>query len=131
MKWFEKHYNISLAITILIAIFIFYMSSRTFEMVISTTSGLQWKTTVYHFTIFFLLSTFISTYLVRGKSSRKRLIIIGVIVSSIYAISDEIHQLFVPGRFCSITDVLIDFLGIILAGIIYLKLRTNPKSAFP
>ncbi len=33
----------------------------------------------------------------------------------IYAVSDEIHQLFVPGRQASVFDVLIDAAGIVLA----------------
>lgn len=34
--------------------------------------------------------------------------------SVLYAISDEIHQYFVPGRACKLTDVLIDSLGAFL-----------------
>ncbi len=36
-------------------------------------------------------------------------------ISVLYAISDEIHQLFIPDRFGKATDVLIDSIGIILA----------------
>ena len=43
----------------------------------------------------------------------------GVLFSFLYAISDEIHQHFVPGRACQITDMLIDLFGIILGLIIY------------
>lgn len=39
-------------------------------------------------------------------------------ISLLYAISDEIHQLFVPGRAGQIRDVLIDFFGS-LTGIIF------------
>ena len=51
-----------------------------------------------------------------------------------FAISDEIHQLFVPGRSGEIRDVLIDTAGILLAAlivsvIIYLrKLRKEKKN---
>lgn len=37
-----------------------------------------------------------------------------LILSILFSISDEIHQYFVPGRFCSATDVLIDTCGIVL-----------------
>ncbi|MBF0122193.1 MAG: VanZ family protein [Candidatus Omnitrophica bacterium] len=40
----------------------------------------------------------------------------------LYAISDEIHQFFVPGRSCAITDVGIDIVGIILF-YVFLKIR--------
>ena len=39
-------------------------------------------------------------------------------ISLLYAISDEIHQLFVPGRAGQIRDVLIDFSGS-LTGVIF------------
>ena len=34
--------------------------------------------------------------------------------SILYAISDEVHQYFVPGRFATLTDLIFDTLGIIL-----------------
>jgi VanZ family protein len=39
-------------------------------------------------------------------------------LSLLYAVSDEIHQLFVPSRVCSARDVLIDCCGIMLFYII-------------
>lgn len=41
--------------------------------------------------------------------------------SAVYALSDEIHQYFVPGRACMASDVLIDSLGA-LFGIMLLKI---------
>ena len=43
----------------------------------------------------------------------------GLIISVSYAISDEIHQLFIPGRSCQITDICIDTIGICIGFIIY------------
>lgn len=34
--------------------------------------------------------------------------------SSIYAVSDEIHQMFVPGRSCELRDMIIDIGGVLL-----------------
>lgn len=42
-------------------------------------------------------------------------------LSLIYAISDEIHQHFVPGRYCSVVDIGIDSVGIIIGCVIYTK----------
>jgi VanZ family protein len=39
---------------------------------------------------------------------------IGLLICIIYAISDEIHQLFVEGRSGQISDVLVDFTGSIV-----------------
>jgi len=35
-----------------------------------------------------------------------------LIFASLYALSDELHQYFVPGRSCDIIDLLVDILGI-------------------
>lgn len=34
-----------------------------------------------------------------------------VIISALYAVADEVHQLFVEGRACQITDIITDTLG--------------------
>ena len=43
--------------------------------------------------------------------------------SIIYAVTDEYHQYFVPGRITSLFDVLVDSLGVILGIIIYIKIK--------
>ncbi len=50
-----------------------------------------------------------------------RLLGVGAAASFLYAISDEVHQYFVPGRTASFGDVLIDGCGIMLAILIYRK----------
>lgn len=47
-----------------------------------------------------------------------------------YAITDEFHQLFVYGRWASLKDVKIDFIGGVIGSIFYslISLRTNLKS---
>ena len=45
----------------------------------------------------------------------------------LYAISDEIHQLFVINRSCELRDILIDTTGITLAYLITKKIRKNKE----
>ena len=52
--------------------------------------------------------------------------------SALYAVSDEIHQYFVPGRSCQLTDILIDSSGalcgavmIVIIVLLYNKRRIN------
>lgn len=45
-------------------------------------------------------------------------IFISLAVCLMWAVSDEIHQLFVPGRSCEVRDVLIDFGGSLLAVVV-------------
>ncbi|MEK6935661.1 MAG: VanZ family protein [Nanoarchaeota archaeon] len=115
--WFEKHNKISWMITIIIGIIIFYVSSLSFAPGIP--GGFPWKSMVYHFYAFFFLSAFLLISLIQGKKKNKNLIYFGIIIAVIYGISDEIHQLFVPNRGCTISDMLIDSAGILFAGLIY------------
>lgn len=45
-------------------------------------------------------------------------------VCMLYAVSDELHQEFVPGRVGTLTDFLIDTLGIVIAIVLYQVIRT-------
>lgn len=55
-----------------------------------------------------LIFLFINTY----KMPLKNKIIYAIIIGGIYAITDEIHQAFVPGRGPGVLDVLIDTVGV-------------------
>ena len=56
-----------------------------------------------------------------GKPTLKHLSL-AFLLCFIYAVSDEFHQSFVPGRSPRITDLGFDSIG---AGIVFLKLRTH------
>ena len=47
------------------------------------------------------------------------------LVGFLYAISDELHQMYVPGRTPAVSDVVIDAVGIILA-LLFIGLIINP-----
>ncbi len=51
----------------------------------------------------------------------------GLLVSILFAISDEFHQVFEPGRTSLITDVLIDSLGASVAVLVLLKFVVRPQ----
>lgn len=122
ITWFEKHYKISWTITIIIAITIFYLSSKTFD---GPPGGVSYFSIFYHFLAFFYLSFFLLISLIKGKIN-KNLLIIGLILAILYGISDEIHQYFVPGRASTISDVLINSAGILFAGTLYsIRFKNN------
>lgn len=58
----------------------------------------------------FLLLVFMNTF----KISKNLKISFALFIGTLYAISDELHQYFVPGRSCELRDVLIDTLGLII-----------------
>lgn len=117
ISWFEKHNKLSWAITIFIAMIIFYMSSRTFAP--DPSVGRRWQPIAYHFYAFLFLSAFLLISMIKGKPENKKLIITAIIIAVLYGISDEFHQFFVPGRDSSISDVLTDSAGILFAGVLY------------
>lgn len=66
-----------------------------------------------HFSEYFILA--LLTYnLIRNFKLKYKIHII-LLFCLLYAISDEIHQYFIPGRVMSHIDVLIDFLGSLVA----------------
>ena len=67
---------------------------------------------VAHVTEYAILAVTILLPLYLFELSNKKRIIITSIVSVVYAISDEIHQIFIPERAGRISDVLIDSIGI-------------------
>jgi hypothetical protein len=50
-------------------------------------------------------------------------------IASVVAIADEIHQAYVPGRDASITDVLLDLVGIILVLFFFFRLLKTKTSS--
>jgi len=115
ISWFEKHYKLSFVITILIAIIIFYMSSLTGAQTYKASNNIQ--AVLYHIIVFFFLSFFLFISTTRGKN--KGLLFPSILLSFFYSITDEFHQYFVPGRSSSISDIMLDSIGILFAFMIY------------
>jgi VanZ family protein len=65
----------------------------------------------------------------RRKHPINRFLIVGVIALGV-GIADEIHQAYVPGRDASITDVLLDFVGIALVLFFAFRLLKTKTNAF-
>ena len=66
-----------------------------------------------HFSLYFILSIII--YLTGHYIKFKHPEVFTFLVVTLYAISDEFHQEFVPGRSCELRDVVIDVSGCICA----------------
>ncbi len=114
---------------------IFWLSSRTAEQSSEQSdSVLQWLINIFGDNLF-------TTFIVRKSAhfleftglcvlfnlalfqTRKRTMpVLSVVFTSLYAVSDEIHQLFVEGRSCEFGDWVIDSFGAILGSIGFLIL---------
>ncbi|MCL2499596.1 MAG: VanZ family protein [Defluviitaleaceae bacterium] len=63
-----------------------------------------------HFTVYLILAICIThslIYYIRGY----RLFLVSWGIAAVYGITDEIHQYFVPGRVCAVSDMLINAAG--------------------
>lgn len=129
-----KNKKLNLILVIIWMIIIFIMSSFN-----STESSNQSNfivdiiANIFHITNINTLSIIIrklahyTEYLILGilvinlNNNKSKSIYLSIIICLLYAISDEFHQSFVPGRSCQILDIAIDFLGS-LTGIFIYKL---------
>ena len=50
-------------------------------------------------------------------------LIIALVVGSLYAVSDELHQSMVPGRYADVGDLLADVVGVIFAVLVFSRRR--------
>ena len=90
---------------------------------------------VAHFSIYMILAIFTYMFIenlnIKSKSEKERLrknILYTCIFCIIYAIFDEIHQIYVPGRTGKLIDVIIDTLGACMGiTIILLNNKINNK----
>lgn len=98
---------------------IFYLSHQPSLEVIPPLIPLQDK--VLHAGMYFILFTsmIVNRDLCRGFHPVPIIFISGVI----YAVSDEIHQSFVPGRDCSAGDLIADIVGLAAGLSVYLWYR--------
>ncbi|MBE6159679.1 MAG: VanZ family protein [Lactobacillales bacterium] len=71
-----------------------------------------------HFTIYLILGILVYLYIKELQISK--IFIISLLICVLYAVSDEIHQLFIVGRSGRIFDVFVDSLGS-LTGILLMK----------
>jgi VanZ family protein len=116
LKWFEKHNKFSAVITLFGAISIFYISSLSFS---GGAGGPSFIPTFYHFCAFFCLTFFLLISSVKGKEEY-RIFLLAILISILYGFLDEVHQLFVPGRYFAFFDIFVDTLGVLAASMIYL-----------
>lgn len=80
-----------------------------------------------HFLLYFLLGLSIISFISEFTIINYRSITYMVLIVFLYAVSDEIHQLFVNGRSCEFFDIVIDTIGGSIAGFSYLLYRKRRK----
>ena len=101
-----------------VAALIFTLSS--FSQLPSPPSGVSDKHE--HFTIYFILGLTLVRALAGGRLSGVtfRAVLLAAVLTSLYGISDEFHQSFVPGRDSSVFDWYADTTGAVAAAVLTL-----------
>lgn len=86
-----------------------------------------------HFTEYFVLAILSNLAIMQsGKDIKVTVFTVSIsfAIGVLYAVTDEIHQLFVPGRAGAVTDVLIDSAGVLCGCMLFVylyKLLKKPK----
>ncbi len=80
-----------------------------------------------HFTIYFIGGILIFNLINTFSIKTRYVIILTIIFGMLYAISDEMHQLFIEARAGKVTDVLIDTTGVLLATLIRYMICKNKE----
>ena len=84
-----------------------------------------------HFTEYFVLGLFLSLFWKRTEIIRNRIFFRGFLswlIGTVYAVSDEVHQYFVPGRSCEVRDICIDSAGVLVGALIVFLIRRSASS---
>lgn len=78
-----------------------------------------------HLSVYLILGVFTLNTLLNFKCPHTHALYIAIIICLIYAISDEFHQTFIPGRSGEIWDVFIDTLGASIGVLLMNYLKPN------
>lgn len=88
------------------------LESKEQKRVLQKTNAVIRK--IAHFSIYTMLGLLLMGLMIKTKLQDKWRILIALSLGLLYAISDELHQSFSPGRTPKATDVYIDMLGIVI-----------------
>ncbi|WP_430884104.1 VanZ family protein [Fusibacter sp. JL216-2] len=80
-----------------------------------------------HLTIYFVLACLVSRALFMEGVKASKNIVLTITLCMLYAMSDEFHQAFVPGRGAGVKDVVIDTIGASLGTFISHSLKKRSK----
>lgn len=75
---------------------------------------------IAHFSVYTLFGVLLMALVIKTNVKYRWKMIIPLLIGLIYAISDEIHQVFSPGRTPKVTDIYIDMLGVLLGTLLVL-----------
>ena len=105
-----KYYTIT---TVIYMIFIIYLSHIPQDELPAERSGIENIDLLFHFIEYSVLGFLLFQSIYVDKLITINPLLASILIGILFAISDEYHQSFVPGRHMSLMDVIFDSLGII------------------
>ncbi len=72
-----------------------------------------------HLGVYFILGVLIISFYKEFNLARYKMILLALLTAFLYACSDELHQLFIPGRSGQIKDIILDTVGASLGILFY------------
>jgi VanZ family protein len=83
--------------------------------------GFKFQDKLYHFLEYGIFSVLLFFSLLNSPKDflRKNVLLISLFIGASFAILDEIHQRFIPGRSADILDFAADFLGVALIQLVF------------
>jgi len=75
---------------------------------------------VGHFGIYFIFTLLVIRAVFRYRSSLiRRAMKKSLLIAFLFAIFDEVHQMFIPGRFANVYDAIADMTGVVIAQLVF------------
>ncbi len=112
LNFLEKNPSLTWLFILLYMGLIFYLSSIPYATQPKPLKGVQEAPILEHILEFAILG-FLLVPGFKGLRVR-RFLLLALVVGILYGVTDEVHQIFVPGRYPSLIDVLADSLGVFL-----------------
>jgi VanZ family protein len=91
--------------------------------------GLGFEDKIAHLLAYAVLAWLVHRALSKPRRLTASVLSTAWLLSAGYALSDELHQRFVPGRQCDLWDLAFDVVGITLTLVLLGRLRPEPRAA--
>lgn len=91
----------------------------------SSSSLAEWIGQIMHFVEYAILAFLLMRALTMTFPPTTNISLLTIVLAMVFALSDEIHQIFVPGRAFQVVDLVIDLLGVLFGVFLYTRLKIN------
>ena len=100
---------------------------RSLEFMMRINPSLQ---NLLHIPVYALLAILWFISFSHVKYSIKMISLFSFLISLTYGVVDEVHQVLIPGRYFSLSDILLDFIGVVLGCLLAIFLWKGRLKSF-